>query len=651
MATNRWGNPVNNNILRDLENNVLAGGSLEFYEAGTSTPLAVYSDSAQTVSAGSTLTADAFGLIEDFHLLAGTQYKIIAKDSGGTTKWTRDDVFGLDASVDSRLDSLEAAVGATGTTSNFIMNSSCAATHGDVDLITSSFQEGAVAEHFVKATNATAGSLVQGTTTDITSGFYSHASGVTTTDSASAVTFQSRVYSGDTGKFVSASGIFTAYVYHDTGSAVDVTVVIKKADNKDDFSSTTTIATSSATSVASGSWAQVTFSNAALGDCRNGIAIETSFACGVQTTKNYYYTMPQFTPGTTAIAWSPESSQIARRRLFAPEHISGLVLSLDADTSHDINITAGGARDSSDAFDIVLSKEFTKQIDAVWAAGDDAGGWPSGLNGGAPANNTWYYVYLIAKRDGTVDAGFDSSATATNLLADATGYVYYKAVGAILTDGSANIKAFYHVNDIGKGRCRILVTADVTFPKPLLTDYITKVFVVGAGGGGGDSAGSPTDGGNTVFGAFTAEGGGAGEGFAGYDGGEGGAYSFSVANMLAYVESASCGMQGFGGSVRTGGDGYGGENGLFNANGTNIAVGGTIYRPTINITGGTLTNAGSYGGGGGASANDYGGGGGGGAIVLINYQPSATTTITIGTGGSGGSTSGAGGNGYVEIFI
>ena len=105
MSTNRWVNPVNNNILRDDENNVLASGSVEFFEAGTSTPINVYSDAAQTVSLGSYLDADAFGLLPDFHLPAGTQVKAVAYDAiggsagAGSIMWTRDVVFSADSST------------------------------------------------------------------------------------------------------------------------------------------------------------------------------------------------------------------------------------------------------------------------------------------------------------------------------------------------------------------------------------------------------------------------------------------------------------------------------------------------------------------------------------------------------------------------
>jgi hypothetical protein len=92
-----------------------------------------------------------------------------------------------------------------------------------------------------------------------------------------------------------------------------------------------------------------------------------------------------------------------------------------------------------------LSAALTKQIDANWVAGDGAGGFPSAL---ALAADTWYYFFVISSADGTtVDAGFDTSLTATNLLTDAAGYTKYRRVGAILTNSSSNIINFIQSGD------------------------------------------------------------------------------------------------------------------------------------------------------------------------------------------------------------
>jgi len=123
-------------------------------------------------------------------------------------------------------------------------------------------------------------------------------------------------------------------------------------------------------------------------------------------------------------------------------HISGLTLSNDTDTDHDINITAGEATDSTNAYVLKLTSEITKQIDAVWAAGDDAGG----LFSGTVANTTWYNLFLIRKdSDGSIDAGFDGSVIAANI---PSGYTAFRRVGAVRTDGSANILQFIQTGEL-----------------------------------------------------------------------------------------------------------------------------------------------------------------------------------------------------------
>lgn len=127
--------------------------------------------------------------------------------------------------------------------------------------------------------------------------------------------------------------------------------------------------------------------------------------------------------------------------------ISGLILSNDTDTDHDINITAGQSRDSTDISLLELSTEITKQIDATWAVGDDAGG----LFSGSVAVDTWYHVFLIRKdSDGSIDAGFDTSVSAANIPG---GYTAFRRIGTILTDGSSNILAFNSVEIAGGAAC------------------------------------------------------------------------------------------------------------------------------------------------------------------------------------------------------
>lgn len=114
----------------------------------------------------------------------------------------------------------------------------------------------------------------------------------------------------------------------------------------------------------------------------------------------------------------------------------GLTTVIAADTNHDITIAAGTCADSTNATIMFNSSTLTKQTDAAWAAGTNAGGMPSGVT---LTTSTWYHIFLIMNSAGTVvDAGYDTSMTASNLLT-ASGYTYYRYVSSVLTDSSSNI--------------------------------------------------------------------------------------------------------------------------------------------------------------------------------------------------------------------
>jgi hypothetical protein len=123
---------------------------------------------------------------------------------------------------------------------------------------------------------------------------------------------------------------------------------------------------------------------------------------------------------------------------------AGLNTQLAADTAHDITINPGNVRKGYTSQIFKLETAITKQIDANWAEGTNAGGFPSGLT---LSSNTTYHMFLIMKTDGTVDAGFDTSLSATNLLTDASAYTYFIRAMSLRTDGSSNIISYEQFND------------------------------------------------------------------------------------------------------------------------------------------------------------------------------------------------------------
>ena len=121
--------------------------------------------------------------------------------------------------------------------------------------------------------------------------------------------------------------------------------------------------------------------------------------------------------------------------------IGGIFISNNAsDAEHDVDFSAGRCRDAADTLGITFTAT-TKRIDGTWVAGSGNGGLASGVSLSA---DTWYACHAIQDANGTVDAGFDNSTTAANLLAD-SGYTKYRRVGWVRTDSSSNILGFYRV--------------------------------------------------------------------------------------------------------------------------------------------------------------------------------------------------------------
>jgi hypothetical protein len=131
-------------------------------------------------------------------------------------------------------------------------------------------------------------------------------------------------------------------------------------------------------------------------------------------------------------------------RVLPRNFLDGFILSNGTDAVNDIDISAGEATDSTNTANISNPNTLVKQIDAPWTVGSAAGGFPSGLT---LTNDTQYHMFEIKRSDtGVIDAGFDTSLTAANLLADATNYDLYRRVGTIFY-GTATIIAFQQYGD------------------------------------------------------------------------------------------------------------------------------------------------------------------------------------------------------------
>lgn len=124
-------------------------------------------------------------------------------------------------------------------------------------------------------------------------------------------------------------------------------------------------------------------------------------------------------------------------------YIDGLILSNNgAAPTTDVDIGAGVATDSTGAVSLTLAS-FTKRATTAWAVGTGNGGL---FNVGYIGVAARYHVFLIEKdTDGSVDAGFDTNATATNRPAE---YTRYRRIGSIQTDGSGNVIGFIQHGDM-----------------------------------------------------------------------------------------------------------------------------------------------------------------------------------------------------------
>lgn len=128
--------------------------------------------------------------------------------------------------------------------------------------------------------------------------------------------------------------------------------------------------------------------------------------------------------------------------------INGLQLANSSgDAVNDIDVGIGVCAPDNAAVvtQMKLTTLITKRIDANWVVGTNQGGFPSAIS---LTNDTWYHVFLIKRTDtGVVDAGFDTSLTAVNLLALATNYNAYRRIGSVRRATALNRLFFQIGND------------------------------------------------------------------------------------------------------------------------------------------------------------------------------------------------------------
>src|SRR3990167_5171223 len=137
--------------------------------------------------------------------------------------------------------------------------------------------------------------------------------------------------------------------------------------------------------------------------------------------------------GTVVLSQNPATALQAVPLRNINKHIFGLTYSNGTDATNDIDFAAGGCVDSTGVIFITCAAMAGKQLDVDWAPGAAAGM----RNSGVAIDNVGYYLYAVAKADGTQDYYANTStnvATVITALQAETGgadYLYARLIGWI----------------------------------------------------------------------------------------------------------------------------------------------------------------------------------------------------------------------------
>jgi hypothetical protein len=177
-------------------------------------------------------------------------------------------------------------------------------------------------------------------------------------------------------------------------------------------------------------------------------------------------------------------------------YIQDLTLSNNvSDANNDIDIATGAATDDTGVKTLTLSSGLTKRSDAAWSAGTGNGGMDTGSK---PTSGT-LHVWLIGKAaDSSIDVLFSTSATSPTMPST---WDLKRRIGAVLTDGSSNIVAFYQnqdeflvkspVLDINATDGTTATLRTLTVPNGIRVKAILTGYVTNAAGVAGTYISSP----------------------------------------------------------------------------------------------------------------------------------------------------------------
>ena len=264
--------------------------------------------------------------------------------------------------------------------------------------------------------------------------------------------------------------------------------------------------------------------------------------------------------------------------------------------------------------------------------GDGAWATPAG---GSPGGSTTQVQYNNAGAFGGI-SGATTNGTTLTLTAP--------VISSITNTGTLTLPTLTGTVGLATRTVQVFTSGSGTYTTPTGCKAIWVRCVGGGGGGAASATNSGSVGGNSTFGAITANGGaGGGSGASvGGPGGDGG--STSGANVINGTGSSG----GPGGKDTASAGGTGG--GTF--------IGGAGKGGTYQLGGSAAAaNTGAGGGGGGAqiaAVNAAGGGGAGGYGESLISSPAGTYSYAVGAGGAGGAAGtyagGAGGSGIIIVM-
>lgn len=166
--------------------------------------------------------------------------------------------------------------------------------------------------------------------------------------------------------------------------------------------------------------------------------------------------------GTNASQRATMQFLLDRFRRIPTHWIDGIKPSNGTDATNDIDFSAGMAL-SSNGFCIPIDAT-SKRLDATFALGGSASSPVGGLASALTVSNTSYHAHaLFNPENGLSDVGFDTSVTATNLLADSVavnaGLTEYCRVFSFYRTAGANV--VFTAREIAGGGLEVLLAAGV----------------------------------------------------------------------------------------------------------------------------------------------------------------------------------------------